>query len=64
MKFPGANIDTLLVAPRHITRDHFFSSFYEILKENEEVKKLRVTIVDNIENIISYIIIGLYKVLA
>jgi poly(A) polymerase Pap1 len=49
----GASIDTLLVAPRLITREDFFSSFYEILKENEEVKKSRVTIVDNIENIIS-----------
>ncbi|CAB4015148.1 sodium channel 60E-like, partial [Paramuricea clavata] len=37
----GADIDTLLVAPRHITRDDFFSSFYEILEENEEVKELR-----------------------
>ncbi|CAB4008917.1 poly(A) polymerase type 3-like, partial [Paramuricea clavata] len=36
-----ANIDTLLVAPRHITRKDFFSSFYEILEENKEVKKLR-----------------------
>jgi poly(A) polymerase Pap1 len=53
MKITGADIDTLLVAPRHITRDHFFSSFYEILEENEEVKELRVTIVDNAENIIS-----------
>jgi poly(A) polymerase Pap1 len=39
----GADIDTLLVAPRHINREDFFSSFYEILKENEEVKELRVT---------------------
>jgi poly(A) polymerase Pap1 len=46
MKFTGANTNVLLVTPRHITRDHFFSSFYEILEENEEVKELRVTIVD------------------
>lgn len=38
----GADIDTLLVAPRHIDRDDFFNTFYEILKENEEVKELRV----------------------
>ncbi|XP_046847598.1 poly(A) polymerase type 3-like [Xenia sp. Carnegie-2017] len=37
----GADIDTLLVAPRHIDRDDFFNTFYEILKENEEVKELR-----------------------
>ncbi|XP_028417685.1 poly(A) polymerase type 3-like isoform X2 [Dendronephthya gigantea] len=37
----GADIDTLLVAPRHINREDFFSSFYEILRGNEEVKELR-----------------------
>jgi poly(A) polymerase len=42
MNFTGADIDTLLVAPRHINREDFFSSFYEILNENEEVKELRV----------------------
>ena len=41
--FPsGADIDTLLVAPRHIDRSDFFHSFYEFLKEREEVKDLRV----------------------
>lgn len=38
----GADIDTLLVAPRHIERTDFFSSFYEFLKEKEETKDLRV----------------------
>lgn len=38
----GADIDTLLVAPRHMNRDDFFTSFYDILKENQEVKELRV----------------------
>ncbi|XP_057316266.1 poly(A) polymerase type 3-like [Hydractinia symbiolongicarpus] len=37
----GADIDTLLVAPRHIERSDFFSSFYEFLKEREETKELR-----------------------
>eukprot|EP00112_Aurelia_sp_Birch-Aquarium-sp1_P004367 Seg1493.9 transcript_id=Seg1493.9/GoldUCD/mRNA.D3Y31 product=Poly protein_id=Seg1493.9/GoldUCD/D3Y31 len=37
----GADIDTLLVAPRHIDRSDFFHSFYEFLKEREEVKDLR-----------------------
>lgn len=37
----GADIDTLLVAPRHIHRADFFHSFYEFLKEREEVKDLR-----------------------
>lgn len=37
----GADIDTLLVAPRHIERSDFFGTFYEILKNNEDVKELR-----------------------
>uniref|UniRef100_A0A673IQU3 Poly(A) polymerase n=1 Tax=Sinocyclocheilus rhinocerous TaxID=307959 RepID=A0A673IQU3_9TELE len=38
----GADIDALCVAPRHLERSDFFSSFYEKLKEQEEVKDLRV----------------------
>lgn len=41
--YPGADIDTLLVAPRHVERTDFFGTFYEILKNNEDVKELRVT---------------------
>lgn len=37
----GADIDTLLVAPRHVERTDFFGTFYEILKNNEDVKELR-----------------------
>ncbi|XP_012685310.1 poly(A) polymerase alpha [Clupea harengus] len=37
----GADIDALCVAPRHVERTDFFSSFYEKLKEHEEVKDLR-----------------------
>ncbi|XP_066532725.1 poly(A) polymerase alpha isoform X2 [Hoplias malabaricus] len=37
----GADIDALCVAPRHIERSDFFTSFYEKLKEQEEVKDLR-----------------------
>ncbi|XP_020912845.1 poly(A) polymerase type 3 [Exaiptasia diaphana] len=37
----GADIDTLLVAPRHIERSDFFSSFYDLLKNHEDVKELR-----------------------
>ncbi|XP_051951463.1 poly(A) polymerase type 3-like isoform X2 [Xyrauchen texanus] len=37
----GADIDALCVAPRHLERTDFFSSFYEKLKEHEEVKDLR-----------------------
>ncbi|KAJ8341204.1 hypothetical protein SKAU_G00334950 [Synaphobranchus kaupii] len=37
----GADIDALCVAPRHVERADFFSSFYEKLKDQEEVKDLR-----------------------
>ncbi|KAM4690743.1 poly(A) polymerase alpha isoform 2-T2 [Rhinophrynus dorsalis] len=37
----GADIDALCVAPRHVDRSDFFSSFYEKLKSQEEVKDLR-----------------------
>uniref|UniRef100_T1JA32 polynucleotide adenylyltransferase n=1 Tax=Strigamia maritima TaxID=126957 RepID=T1JA32_STRMM len=37
----GADIDTLCVAPRHVDRADFFTSFYELLKEQPEVTELR-----------------------
>ncbi|XP_075384703.1 LOW QUALITY PROTEIN: poly(A) polymerase beta [Tenrec ecaudatus] len=37
----GADIDALCVAPRHIDRGDFFTSFYDKLKLHEEVKDLR-----------------------
>ncbi|XP_048736454.1 poly(A) polymerase type 3-like isoform X4 [Ostrea edulis] len=37
----GADIDTLCVAPRHVDRQDFFTSFLEILKTTPEVKDLR-----------------------
>ncbi|EDO48505.1 predicted protein [Nematostella vectensis] len=37
----GADIDTLLVAPRHIDRADFFSSFYDLLKNHPDVRELR-----------------------
>lgn len=48
--FPGASIDTLLVAPRHVERNDFFGTFYETLKENEDVKELMVTIINFYDN--------------
>ena len=38
----GADIDTLCVAPRHVDRSDFFSSFQEKLREHKDVKDLRV----------------------
>ncbi|XP_046364762.2 poly(A) polymerase type 3-like [Haliotis rufescens] len=37
----GADIDTLCVAPRHVERSDFFASFYELVKQQVEVKDLR-----------------------
>uniref|UniRef100_A0A4W3J9X6 Poly(A) polymerase n=1 Tax=Callorhinchus milii TaxID=7868 RepID=A0A4W3J9X6_CALMI len=37
----GADIDALCVAPRHIDRSDFFTSFCEKLKEQDEVRNLR-----------------------
>uniref|UniRef100_A0A1B6CNZ7 Poly(A) polymerase n=1 Tax=Clastoptera arizonana TaxID=38151 RepID=A0A1B6CNZ7_9HEMI len=37
----GADIDALCVAPRHIDRSDYFSSFYEKLKSQPEVSELR-----------------------
>lgn len=37
----GADIDTLCIAPRHVDRSDFFTSFYDILKQQPEVKDLR-----------------------
>ncbi|XP_041715905.1 poly(A) polymerase beta [Coregonus clupeaformis] len=37
----GADIDALCVAPRHVERTDFFSSFLDKLKQQEEVKDLR-----------------------
>ena len=39
--FAGADIDTLCVAPRHVDRADFFASFYDLLKDQPEVKELR-----------------------
>ena len=41
--YTGADIDTLCLAPRHVDRSDFFSSFYDILKQQPEVKDLRVS---------------------
>uniref|UniRef100_A0A3B5LG44 polynucleotide adenylyltransferase n=1 Tax=Xiphophorus couchianus TaxID=32473 RepID=A0A3B5LG44_9TELE len=37
----GADIDALCVAPRHVERIDFFQSFFEKLKQHEEIKDLR-----------------------
>ncbi|KAJ8920017.1 hypothetical protein NQ315_006548 [Exocentrus adspersus] len=37
----GADIDALCVAPRHINRSDFFTSFYELLSQHPEVTDLR-----------------------
>ncbi|KAL7635144.1 UNVERIFIED_CONTAM: hypothetical protein RMT77_014130 [Armadillidium vulgare] len=37
----GADIDALCVAPRHIDRSDYFTSFYELLKRQPEVSDMR-----------------------
>ncbi|XP_077993622.1 poly(A) polymerase beta-like [Glandiceps talaboti] len=37
----GGDIDTLCVAPRHVDRTDFFSSFLDLLKQQPEAKDLR-----------------------
>ncbi|XP_060943016.1 poly(A) polymerase gamma isoform X1 [Limanda limanda] len=37
----GADIDALCVAPRNVERTDFFQSFFEKLKQHEEIKDLR-----------------------
>ena len=37
----GADIDALCVAPRHVHREDYFSTFFEILKKQTEVTDLR-----------------------
>lgn len=37
----GADIDALCVAPRHIDRTDYFTSFFELLKTQREVTDLR-----------------------
>uniref|UniRef100_A0A663E583 Poly(A) polymerase n=1 Tax=Aquila chrysaetos chrysaetos TaxID=223781 RepID=A0A663E583_AQUCH len=37
----GADIDVACVAPRHVERSDFFQSFFEKLKRQEEIRKLR-----------------------
>uniref|UniRef100_A0AAR2KV13 polynucleotide adenylyltransferase n=1 Tax=Pygocentrus nattereri TaxID=42514 RepID=A0AAR2KV13_PYGNA len=39
----GADIDALCVAPRHVERSDFFSSFFEKLKQHDEIRDLRVS---------------------
>ncbi len=39
----GGDIDTLCVAPRHVHRSDFFTTFVELLKQQTEVKDLRVS---------------------
>ena len=39
----GADIDTLCIAPRHIERVDFFSSFADLLRKQPETQKLMVT---------------------
>lgn len=40
----GADIDALCVAPRHVDRADYFTSFVELMKQQPEVSELRVSV--------------------
>lgn len=42
MHGPGADIDTLLVVPKHVERDEFFSVFEQMLKATDGVIEVTV----------------------
>lgn len=48
----GADIDALCVAPRHIYRADYFTSFFELLKQQTEVTDLRVQLQNKNECIV------------
>ncbi|CAI5759948.1 unnamed protein product [Candida verbasci] len=37
---PGSDIDTLVVVPKHVTRNDFFEVFYDILKSRPELEEI------------------------
>lgn len=37
---PGSDIDTLVVVPKHVTRDDFFTVFQELLRERKELDEI------------------------
>ncbi|KAK6863451.1 Poly(A) polymerase PAPa [Candida tropicalis] len=37
---PGSDIDTLIVVPKHVTRNDFFETFYELLKTRDELEEI------------------------
>jgi poly(A) polymerase len=38
----GADIDTLCVGPRHVTRENFFETFVQMMAKRPEVTELTV----------------------
>ena len=48
----GADIDALCVAPRHVDRADYFTSFVELLKKQPEVSELRVMLISSISHLI------------
>jgi poly(A) polymerase len=42
----GGDIDTLCIAPRHIDRSDFFTSFADVLRKQPEIEKLLVSLIE------------------
>ncbi|KAJ9445500.1 Nuclear poly(A) polymerase 1 [Diplonema papillatum] len=54
----GADIDTLVLVPRHVTREHFFSGFFDQLKQFSTVTEL-VPVPDATVPLIKMVVSGL-----
>jgi poly(A) polymerase len=46
---PGSDIDTLLVVPKHVSREHFFEIFEKMLRASEGVTEVSVSEVPQID---------------
>ncbi len=56
----GGDIDTLCIAPRHIERVDFFTSFAELLKKQREIQKFTVKFPHYFESSVLVLMIVIY----
>ena len=63
----GGDIDTLCIAPRHIDRSDFFTSFAELLKRQPEIEKFMVKFPDYLSLMFCFekvVLVGVSSVLS